>query len=193
MWWLFLLGFTLVYGIIWPCSLYQVYQTGRQNLPFQARLPDVFHAWLPELEPSWMSSLGDLFAYTMCFLPLCLGWNELWFYDYLMYMLTLQTLRCVCFNVTILPDASQRAHLKPYWKRYLFGGVYDLVFSGHLAYCYAPALFLYRRGVLSAFAWHSIWMLFVVSSLQILATRSHYTIDLIVAVACCHWVHDWYW
>jgi len=111
-------------------------------------------------------------------------------------------LRPLCFLGTILPDASGVAVVPQFWCT--TGGIHDLVFSGHTAAALCGVLSWYHAygsgghvygggghafgggaaavgilGVLVAFAGC------VCQSLCIVATRKHYTVDVVLAWILC--------
>jgi hypothetical protein len=181
-----------VYLIVWPLSLYTVYRNGQRYLKdrVRERLPDIMHMCIPESDT--LRNLTDFVPVFFSVQTLALGiiYETKWLCAYVKYMLSLQTLRCLMFNVTLLPDPSGVAHFKPLLERYFLGGIHDLMFSGHIMYTYAPVLFLYRNMVIGSTDFTICIFIMLICMIQILSSRLHYTIDLIVAVACSHWMYD---
>ena len=189
-WWIYWLSCgAAVYGGIWISALWWVLQP---TLPSEKPLYDRFHQLLPRVNGGRLSEVINLCSYVMLFGTLLSGiaWNSVWLEQFICYLLVLKTLRCFCFNLTVLPDASQKAHLKPYWSRFLTGGVRDLIFSGHMTYLYAPLWFLYQHQVIAQVYFCAGCLVAVLSALNILCRRDHYSIDLVVAIAMCHFAFD---
>lgn len=98
------------------------------------------------------------------------------FKEYIGYWLVVFTIRTIVINITILPKDKKCdivKHSSPY-----VGGCYDKVYSGHFAVFFTCLLFLYKKKYINMF-------IFALSSIimgtLIVASRSHYTIDVIVS------------
>lgn len=180
----------LVYVVVWPVSLAAVYYHGTTYLPTAQRLPDLLHHLLTE--DHTLAGLTELLPFIPSWGTLVYGWTTgaWWLEWYINYMLNMQLCRSVVFNLTVMPDSSQRAHAKPWWQRYLLGGVFDLNFSGHVMYYYAPVLFLWRLGLINADQFEDALLGLYVCMYQILCSRNHYSVDLVSAVAFSHWMYD---
>lgn len=182
----------LVYFFIWPYSLIAVKQNALRGLGMlqHQRLPDLGHGLIPESRSREI--LSNLLAYGSILGFASYGWYfELsWFWKYLCYIALLQVFRCLCFNVTILPDCSQVAHEKSWFSKYFTGGEHDLIFSGHLSYLYAPLWFGYKFHVISAGWYFASLGVVAIEFCLILASRTHYTIDLLMAIASSHFILD---
>jgi len=181
-----------VYFLFWPFALFHVkHEAERQNLQRQPPLPDLFHAILPPISLKW-TQLTDLASYLSSWSILL--WSIFgrtpWCQDYILYMTCLQGLRCLCFNLTILPHPRTLDEEKPIWRSLLFGGTYDLIYSGHIMYLYAPWWFLFSQDVISAHFLLGMRAVTGFAATIILSARAHYTIDVFVAVAASHFVYD---
>ena len=81
-------------------------------------------------------------------------------------------LRCICFFVTGLPSPCEGRVPKS------CGGMHDCIYSGHTALTLIFAYFIWCYDPSTA------WLLIlycIVGSMLIIATRAHYTIDVLVA------------
>jgi hypothetical protein len=87
-----------------------------------------------------------------------------------------QIFRSICTIVTPLPP------LKKYQDKYRLGGLNgsgtEYIFSGHACYSALGAIFLYKHGIISPFP---LVCYNIISQFLIVATRNHYTIDVILA------------
>lgn len=190
---MFLLKFVFsVYAIFWPFALFYVKDRAERNgLHRQQPLPDLMHDILPHISFGW-TQLTDFMSYSSSWSVLL--WSILgqvsWRDKYILYMTCLQALRCLCFNATILPDTRRQDEAKPLWRRLLFGGQFDLCFSGHIMYLYAPWWFLFSLHLISTTTLFIARVLTGLAALIILASRAHYTIDVFVAVISSHWMYD---
>jgi len=64
-------------------------------------------------------------------------------------------------------------------RSYFLGGCYDKIFSGHTSFMLLLTLLYYREHIIDGF---SLIGINVINILLILATRSHYTIDVLLAI-----------
>jgi hypothetical protein len=99
--------------------------------------------------------------------------------EFLTFMVTIHIIRLIFIVVTILPKHKGCDDSKYTWRNILNGHCYDKIFSGHFATAVLFTLILHRHYhipliYLLAFLAATAWL--------ILATRAHYTIDMLVAV-----------
>lgn len=183
----------LVLGVLWPLSHLWVRKLGQQ-LHHQGRLPDLGHKCLPaSLGLYRLKWLGDVIA----FLPFLRAlWVEKELQDRVAlttYLVVLLVLKIACFLSTVLPDASQQGHLHGFVRRHLVGGKYDLMISGHIGAMYGSLLWMSRRNLLASPCEWYFWMCVIVfGAIVSIGSRSHYTVDILLAPAACHWVWDWH-
>lgn len=170
--------------VLWPLSLVLARRLGRQ-LHHPGRLPDLGHRCLPDLS-RWMW-LGNCVALASLLWTLIIADDRI---HYLQYICGLQLIRMACFLATTLPDASQRAHLKTGLASYFLGGMHDLLPSGHVLLEYGSLLWTYRRGLIYDDEWWRYLGVVVLGSTISVGSRSHYTVDVLLAPAVCHWMWD---
>ncbi|CAN0854590.1 Phosphatidylinositol:ceramide inositolphosphotransferase 3 [Linum grandiflorum] len=143
-------------------------------------LQDAGFFFLPELGPEKSYISETLFTFIfMCFVLAC------------------QILRIVTFYSTQLPgpnyhcrEGSRLARIPPpesaiellviNFSRGVNNGCGDLIFSSHMIFTIVFVRTYYRYGT-KRFIKHLAWFLAVVQSLLILASRKHYTVDIVVA------------
>lgn len=180
----------LVYFGIWTGGLWNVRYHVRRYLPKTiCPLPDLIHIYCKgslRLSDRFKTIL-DIIPYIMIFITLITVLNPI---EFLWYIGFIQIWRTICFNVTILPDVSQKAHLKSIASMFFTGGISDLIFSGHMAYLYGSCLFLYKERIISQFLFLTSVIFNSIYGFIIVYAKSHYTIDILVAVAFCHFVYD---
>lgn len=191
----------LVFFVIWPLSLYLVYRFG-ESRKFSILFPlsDRGHQLLDflglcDLAKQW-SLLSDLGVHIWNYIILAIIWSDndpQQLTDFLLYLSTVLLFRCVCFSVTVLPDASQRAHLKTWLQRIFTGGVFDLMFSGHVAFAWMPYFFSVQRGLVAFWpSWlHLVYYAqFTIVCLIAVASHNHYTVDVILVFPACSFVYS---
>jgi hypothetical protein len=187
-------GVLVVYFLLWPFSLFYVKDRAERNgVNRLAPLPDFLHDILPSFPfAKFGTDVTDILSYASSWsVLLCsIFGQKAWRDDYITYMTCLQVLRCLCFNLTILPLTREPDRNKPLWQKIMFGGSYDLLFSGHIMYLYAPWWFLLSQGLVPIVFLFYLRIITAVAALLIVTARAHYSVDIFVAVAASHMMYD---
>jgi hypothetical protein len=100
--------------------------------------------------------------------------------------LLIMVVRAITTIATILPKHDKcdtQMGLLDYFK----GNCYDKVFSGHTAFVLLATLIFWRQGIISPAFFYFINLL---NMAMIILTRSHYTVDVILAVVITYLVYD---
>lgn len=179
----------------------------RRHHPSAEPLPDIGFDLLPELGPEqhWVSeaTFGCAFA---CFLvwtftPFVLQGTQ--FYTVVLWtrllvtIVVCQLLRIASFSATSLPGPSfhcragqataVRAWPEHWWQHLVLDveqqvskGCGDLIFSSHTIFLLAGVLCYNENGSLAGVKALS-WLFCVLNSLLIIASRKHYTVDVVIA------------
>jgi PAP2 superfamily C-terminal len=100
--------------------------------------------------------------------------------------LLIMVLRAITTLSTILPKYS-KCDPKLSFVHYLKGNCYDKVFSGHTAFVFLATLIFQREQIIS-FPFFAL--INVLNTISILLTRSHYTLDVIIAYIITYLVYD---
>ena len=149
-----------------------------QSLP----LLDVGHLVLPKVTLSkWQSAVLEAWAVLPGVAAVAAGSPQCATLFVRAHTLVL-VLRPLCFLGTILPDASGVASHPRFWCT--TGGIHDLVFSGHTAAALCGVLSWYHTGGTMLAAALGLAAC-VCQSLCIVATRKHYTVDVVLAWILC--------
>lgn len=144
------------------------------DLQCDRALYDVVHASVP------MMFVDDFVIDVALTFPVLLaGWcirgHRAHLCDVAMKLGVLYYLRCVTMAVTVLPSPICTRHVR---SMSLTGGCHDCIFSGHasmiLVCCHIIARYRPEHTL-----W--LWCYALCSSITIVACRSHYTVDVIVA------------
>jgi hypothetical protein len=96
------------------------------------------------------------------------------------YSIVISILRYFIINLTILPKEEHCDDSQLTWSNYITGHCYDKIFSGHFASTFLLSIILYQKGIVT-----NLLPLVIFNSFNawlIIATRSHYTIDLVVSI-----------
>ena len=129
---------------------------------------DLGHKYLPNLSHyEYVSNYYMVFFIAIVvLLPICK--------EFIGFMITIILLRLIIIHLTILPK-HKYCNID---SQKIFGGCYDKIFSGHFATIFLITLLLWKHKYIS-FA--LLCIINIISVLLILVTRSHYTIDIVVA------------
>ena len=139
----------------------------KTNLNPDLKLKDIFEF----IDLSEYKKICDIFP-LLCLL--CVSDYE----KYIHCHAILLFLRFICFNVTVIPPPM---HLE---VRYSFGipnYQYDLIFSGHTMTC-VLAIFC----VSNVYTYYATILISILCSIAVIATKEHYTVDVIVAWVATH-------
>ena len=97
------------------------------------------------------------------------------FYNIMGFLVTILIFRMFIIHITILPK-DKKCDIKK--SSVLNGGCYDKIYSGHFSAVFTCLLSLYMSKYINLFTLLSLSIIF---ALLIITSRSHYTIDVIVA------------
>ena len=129
---------------------------------------DISHHLLPNLEsyayiPNVYLGLFILYLITSSFVVEFIG-----------FMVPILIARMILMHLTVLPKTDNACMGTDIW-----GGCYDKIFSGHFSIVFLITLLLWKRNRLSM---PIMVCLNGINAFFILATRAHYTIDIVVSI-----------
>jgi len=172
-----------VYYIIHRYFDIAVQSTGHSyyNDTCQDTVHDFFHERLPDWsEDEWLTNVIVMLSA----IPLIFA-NSTFLINLICMLIVVYLIRDITINLTILPKHKKcKKHEK--WYQHITGGCYDKIFSGHFSLTYLLTLFYYSYGIIT-----NIPLLVginIVNAFFILVTRSHYTIDIVMAFFVCSFV-----
>jgi hypothetical protein len=129
---------------------------------------DIGHKYLPNL--SQYEFISNYYMVLFIIIVACLPILN----EFIGYIIPIYILRLIIIHLTILPKYKEcNIDVKN-----LFGGCYDKIFSGHFATIFLISLLLWKHKYISFIL---VCIINIISALLILVTRSHYTIDIVVA------------
>jgi hypothetical protein len=172
-----------VLGII-SASHYWTYHLGKKFYasPKHHEVFDLFHSVTPDLQE--LKKYNDVIALTLIgsliFFPALIT-------EALDKILLVMLLRSITILSTILPKYKEREDHEFKWVSFLTGHEYDKIFSGHTAVVLLITLIMYREVIIS------LPLLVFINGLNItliLVTRSHYSVDIVVACMITYFVHN---
>jgi hypothetical protein len=171
-----------IYYLILICCIilssnYATFKIGEQHYNSTKKLTlfDIFHTILPDLHAyHYLIDVIVLGAIISLFFVS----NKSLTTEFLAKFLIIMLIRSFTIVSTILPK-HEICEDKFSIREFFLGGCYDKIFSGHTSFLLLLTLLYYREdiiGILPLIAINIINILFI------LATRSHYTVDIILAI-----------
>jgi hypothetical protein len=141
------------------------------KLKKKSKIYDIIHHNLPSTRD--LVTIIDAIPFIVLVVILFIDINL--FYNIMGFLVTIFIFRILIIHLTILPK-DKKCYIE---KSSIFtGGCYDKVYSGHFAVIFTSLLVLYTSKYIDIF---TLIILSILSSLLIVTTRSHYTIDIFVA------------
>jgi hypothetical protein len=136
---------------------------------------DIFHKILPDLNEYHYTV--DLIAF-IGLVSLFIISNTSLTIEFIAKFTIIMFIRAFTIISTILPKhevCTDKFDLRSYF----LGGCYDKIFSGHTSFTLLLTLIYYREHIVNEF---SLIGINAINILLILATRSHYTVDILLAI-----------
>lgn len=156
-----------------------------QELHFN-QIFDLFHEYTPDFHEYELLVNVIPFFLLVCF-AVC-GVNLSSLKEFAWKLLLIYILRALTIIITILPKHEKCMYdSKSVTMSTFLGGCYDKVFSGHMALTFLGTLIYYREKLIS---FPMFVGLNIVEAMLIILTRSHYTIDVILAILITYLVYD---
>lgn len=167
--------------ILFFLSNYLCVNTAR-NLPKTNRVVDMVHEYFPMFRFSHMSDflvcVQVVYTYTQ------ITWAHL--SEFCVCMAFIQICRILCFSTTILPQLRTYSSKQRFYG--LNGSGTEYIFSGHASYTCLCTLYLLNLG----FSWGWLGIYNLLTQFLIIASRNHYTVDIILAwiivPICYSWI-----
>ena len=149
------------------------YRERQKNGKTTQKIYDVGHKYLPDWSHiDFWHVMMDIFIYS----PLILNSSIL--EDYLSYSTPIVMMKYITSNVTILPKSENCCDENFNLIHLLHGHCYDKIFSGHFAGSVLISLLLFEKDIVTD---PKILIGYnLISAFLILATRSHYTVDILI-------------
>lgn len=132
---------------------------------------DIIHHNLPSLRS--LTLLSDILPYILITIIFFIDLKI--FYNILGFLITIFVARMIIIHLTILPK-DKKCNIQN--SSVYNGGCYDKVYSGHFATIFICLLTLYMNKYINLF---TLLFLSIIFALLIITSRSHYTIDVVVA------------
>jgi hypothetical protein len=146
---------------------------------------DVVHHYTPDFHEfgSLVNVIPLLLFGSFFFLPKSMSLIE----EVMLKILLIHLIRSLTIISTILPKHEKCNREDSSFFSRLLGDCYDKVFSGHTSFVFLNTLILLREKYISLM---TLFTINATESIIILLTRSHYTIDVILAYFITYLVYD---
>jgi len=147
---------------------------------------DLFHHYTPDLHKYELFVNVIPFFLLICLFLCGVGLDSI--KEFAWKLLLIYILRSLTVITTILPKHEKCDYnVETFSLSTFIGGCYDKVFSGHMAFTFLGSLIYYREKFISFSTFVGLNLL---EASLIILTRSHYTIDVILAVLITYLVYD---
>jgi hypothetical protein len=167
---------------------YNFYQERVNNKKIYPKVFDIGHKFLPNYYGNlYLETILNSFVTLGPFITeFILGYKIL--DDYIYYLAIILIIRMVMINITILPPNKQCYNknengedVHKFGIKEMFNGhCYDKIFSGHFSSVFLFVLILYSKNIFTNIPILTLYTIF--NATLILLIRSHYTIDIVVAI-----------
>ena len=163
---------TLLTAVVYLVANYHTYNIGiEQNAP---SLKDILHELLPDL--SHKPYVRD-YALILALVPILLiPVKNVWPFvvEFWELFIVIGTLKAICIFFTFMPPSNQHCH-----QTRQVNHTYHQMLSGHNSFVFLLYLLYVKHGVCKL-SWKT-FLPVLAYSLLILATRAHYSVDIIVS------------
>jgi hypothetical protein len=179
--WVLFLSSIIVTSNYWTHELGMAFYDKTEN---NGKVFDLLHAVTPDF--SNFKPYNDIIVSVVAFSFLFVPKGVTLFKEFATKFILIMVIRALTTISTILPK-HEKCDSTPQWSRYIRGQCYDKVFSGHTSFVLLATLIYLREGVLGFPAFLGINLANITS---IILTRSHYTVDIVLAVLITLLVYD---
>ena len=168
-------------------SNYATHQLGKWHYEHNdpnGKIFDILHSITPDLQDYavFNDTILVLTMISFLFVPNSVSIIK----EFLGKFILIMFVRALTIMSTILPK-HERCSSEPTWINMFKGQCYDKVFSGHTAFVMLATLIYLRENIISFPVFLGINLANIIS---IILTRSHYTIDIILAIVITYFVYD---
>jgi hypothetical protein len=146
-----------------------------KGTPTNYKIHDLLHEVLPEIHD--YHYIIDIIA-LVAVIPAFIYFNHTLSVEFLTKFLIIMLIRAFTIISTVLPK-YERCDETFTFRSFCVGGCYDKIFSGHTSFILLLTLFYLRENIIKLPVFYGINIL---NMLAIIATRSHYTIDVLIAI-----------
>ena len=153
------------------------YKERIDNNKVNPKVYDIGHRYIPDMSDN---KLVELLSHVLAYAPVVYFYffQKNMFVKYVNLNIFILFLRSISIIVTILPKHKTCDDSNYSWYNLLIGNCYDKIFSGHFSATLLGLLIMHANQFIDL---TSLFVVACVQALCIIATRGHYTIDILVA------------
>jgi hypothetical protein len=145
-----------------------------KEIPTSYKIHDLLHDILPDINK--YHYIIDIIAFIII-IPAFIYFNSDLSIEFLTKFLIIMLIRSFTIISTVLPK-YERCDETFTLRSFFLGGCYDKIFSGHTSFTLLLTLMYYREDIINL---PTLYVTNILNMLLIIATRSHYTIDVLIA------------
>jgi len=146
------------------------YKNNKQN-----KIHDILQENIPDLHDYHF--IIDILG-LLVLIPAFFYFNESLSVEFLTKFLIIMFIRAFTILATVLPKYENCDETFGF-RSFFLGGCYDKIFSGHTSFVLLLTLFYFREHLINL---PTLFAINIVNILGIISTRSHYTIDVLLAI-----------
>jgi hypothetical protein len=179
--WVLFLTAIIVTSNYWTHELGMAFYDNTKN---NGKVFDLLHSITPDLSDwkPYNDVIVSLVALSFFLIPNGIGL----FKEFATKFILIMVIRALTTVSTILPK-HEKCDATPRFSRYWLGQCYDKVFSGHTSFVLLATLIFLREGILG---WPAFAAINLANITGIILTRSHYTVDIVLAILITLLVYD---
>lgn len=169
----FIIVIIVIFGLNYLCHI--IGMEFYKDEPTSYKIHDLLHSILPDLHDYhiFVDIIGSIAV-----IPALFYFNQELTVEFLTKFLIIMLIRAFTIVSTVLPK-YERCDTRFELRNFILGGCYDKIFSGHTSFILLLTLMYYREHIINL---PSLYGINLLNMLAIIATRSHYTVDVILAV-----------
>jgi hypothetical protein len=179
--WVLFLASLIVTSNYWTHELGMAFYDKTEN---NGKVFDLLHSFTPDLSDykPYNDIIVSAIGLSFLFIPKGV---EL-FKEFAAKFILIMVIRALTTVSTILPK-HEKCDATPKFSRYWRGQCFDKVFSGHTSFVLLATLIYLREGILG---WPGFLGINLANITGIILTRSHYTLDIVLAILITLLVYD---
>lgn len=179
--WVLFLASIIVTSNYWTHELGMAFYDKTEN---NGKVFDLLHSITPDM--SDLKQYNDIVVSAVALSFLFVSNGVELFKEFAAKFILIMVIRALTTISTILPK-HEKCDATPRWSRYIRGQCYDKVFSGHTSFVLLATLIYLREGILG---WPGFIGINLANITGIILTRSHYTVDIVLAILITLLVYD---
>ena len=164
-------------------SNYLTNKIGNEHFSKTTDLFDLGHILIPDMHEYYNTYNMIFYIVAASFLALSNTAKA----NFIMQLIIIFFIRAITIFVTILPKHHKCENSESVFS-YINGDCFDKIFSGHTSFMFLLTLFLMKENIIN---FPLLIAINAANILSILAVRSHYTVDVLLALLITFFIHKY--